>query len=530
MEELKPFSEKVIKEITAIKKAFTNEIINKIGSNNTITFYCKYYEALSWEYIKNSGEFVANDTKLLLTIGELIKWVWEEEFVEDTKIEDSDYLALEKYFIKAQEAQQSSVAFLSLASGLFHYEIINETKFETKYMNKEIEKFENINNLLITDYLQQKGKELENTRVKGRKNRRYIGSSSFRAKSFLKAEFQLPDDYSILGFTIGQIKEFWFHIIKDAEEITDKNKLNFKKLITEKSELNYQVVNSYRILELDIDKWKLKTLNKEQVLDLLDKLSFNGKKKLKKIHSSIKSEPIIKLPDGRYIFIPLSISYYQAERYTLQVFDKFVSYFASQGHSVQTDSSKREDIFASKLNELFKGFNYKGDTVNISNSDIDYMVYDEKNSTLICFETKWIIEPFTPSEIKSKDINIKKALETQLPNYKKAVEENTQGILKKAFGKDFNLIPENYRYFVLTNITIGSGLLDRNSFKVINFRMLQKALNESNSNLLTASIILQNETYFQEVEKYFKKVSTSNDCFGVEISQPEFKYLGGFSL
>ncbi|MFC5559438.1 hypothetical protein ACFPN4_10100 [Ureibacillus thermophilus] len=529
MEELKPFSDKILREIDKIRKEFNRDVVNKIGSNNAIIFYCKLYEVLFYEYLKTHGEFKVNDTKLLLTIGEIIKWVSQEKFIEDKEIRNLDVEVLTTYFYKALEVEQSNSAFLSRFGELFKAMILDTNKVEFFYQNEEIQFFEHVNHLLLTDYLQQKSFKFNELIRKGRKKGRYI-NAAFIAKSIVETEFELPDDYSVLGFTIGQLKEFWTHVIREAENVNHRNRVYFKELVKAGKATTLEEINGLKILEIDINKWKLRSLSKEQAMQLLDILSYNGQKKLNSIYSSLISEPIIKLPDNRYIVIPSSLAFYQAERYTLQVFDRFISYYQNKGEKVHTDDYKREDIFVNKLNRLFANFKYKNDTIKISNSNIDYLVYDENSKTLICFEIKWMIEPLTPTEIKNKDATLRKALEIQLPSYKKEIEENTLEILKKAFGHDFNDIPDNYYYFVLTNISIGSGLLDRSKFKIINFRMLQKAVRESSENLFNASQILQEDTYIRDANKFIESVITKNTCFGIEISQPEFKYKGGFSL
>jgi hypothetical protein len=157
-------------------------------------------------------------------------------------------------------------------------------------------------------------------------------------------------------------------------------------------------------------------------------------------------------------------------------------------------------------------------------------VYDENSKTLICFELKWIIEPFTPSEITKKEKSLEKAIKKQLPTYKKAVEENTSKTLKVAFGNNFNETPNNFYYFVLTNVSVGSGLLDREIYKIANIRMLEKALAESEGNLEILSKILTEERYIQNVSSYFEFKMSKQNCFGINIIQPEFRYKGGFSL
>ncbi|WP_415841431.1 hypothetical protein, partial [Paenibacillus xylanexedens] len=247
-------------------------------------------------------------------------------------------------------------------------------------------------------------------------------------------------------------------------------------------------------------------------------------------HSSFITEPIIKLANGKYIIIPTTLFDFQIERYVLQVFDKHIGFKQKMKLKVQTDDYKREDIFTAKLNILFNDFKFKNDGLKIGSTDIDYLVYDENSETVVCFEAKWITEPYTPTEIVNKDRSLKKALEIQLPNYQRELESNTETLLKKAFGHHFNAKPKYFFYFALTNLSIGSGSLDRSIYKVINFRLLKKALRDTDYNILEASQKLNFDFYIQDYNKFIESIVSTSSCFGAEVRQPEFRYLGGYDL
>ncbi|KAB2332236.1 hypothetical protein F7731_16815 [Cytobacillus depressus] len=529
METLKSISGKNLENVNKLKKEFFKDVISKVGSNNTIIFYCRYYEELFYRHLILKNSFIESDTKITQIVAEITKWVWEEDYIEDSDIGNITFSIFQDYFDKVYEVHQSNVAFLSEHFNIFKAEILENKTVQFNYASKEIEFYENVNNLLITDYRENKAKWFANAIASGKKLKRYI-NGRYHANHFLNIEFELPDDYSVLGYSIRQLKEFWFHIYNDAWEIKEHNYNLFKILATGKKKLIHDKLDDFRILEINPSKWKLRTLTYEIVGNLLEMFSYNGQKKLGVIHSSLISEPIVQLPDSRYIVIANIILTHEPERYSLQVFDKYISHYQNHGVKVPTDDSRREDIFIDRLNYVFNNYKYKKDSVNIPGSDIDYIVFDENSKTLICFELKWIIEPFTPSEITKKEKSLEKALKKQLPTYKNALEESTSQTLKKAFGNNFSETPINYFYFVLTNISVGSGLLDRSTYKIVNIRMLEKALDESKGDLEKLSRILIEEKYIQNASNYFDSKMSKQNCLGINIIQPEFRYKGGFSL
>ncbi|PWW20221.1 hypothetical protein DFO73_11635 [Cytobacillus oceanisediminis] len=529
MKALKSISNKIFEEMDLIKNDFFREVVSVIGSNNTISYYCKLYEALFYDYLKTYETFINNDAKIIHVIAEIIKWVWEGEIVEDKDFSNIDFNVLHNYFQKVYEVHQSNTAFLSEYFNLFTANIINDEKVSFTYINKEVDFYEKVNHLLITDFQEHKGRKIIEKKEKAKKNGRYL-NAQFHAKNLVECDFELPDDYRILDFTIGQVKEFWKHLYTDAWNKKSLNVLEFKKFVNKNQEISYDKVNNFKLMEVNPEKWNLRSLTLDKAKDMLEILSFNGQKKFNRIHSSLISEPIIKMPDSRYIIIPSAIFSHEPERYSLQVFDKHISYYQNIGQEVPTDDDRREVIFVEKLYKLFRDFKYKKDSVNIPDSDIDYIVFDEITKTLICFELKWITEPFTPSEIKTKEKPLVKGLEIQLPKYKNAAEGNTLKTLKSAFGNNFDETPVNFYYFVLTNLTIGSGFLNRSTYKIVNIRMLEKALSECENNLKVLSEILFEERYIKNAGDFIETTVTTKKCLGIEISQPEFSYKGGFSL
>ncbi|MGD6897080.1 hypothetical protein [Bacillus infantis] len=531
MTNLKRVSDQILVQASEVKAEFIENVLKKFGSNNTIMFYCRLYEYFIYEYITEHQKYPDYNSKQLYSLSEIIKWVWSEDFEEDNEYEldETEFYKLVHYFEKAFNVHQSSSAFLSEYATLFRAEIINDNNITFNYKTKEIGFFENVNHVLITEYRLYKSAIYGDKVQKARKRGRYL-HPRYLASMLIDTEFHLfPSNYRILRYTIAQIKEFWENIYEVV--IGERKEMDSKFINWAKKGRKLEEFSEIPIIKIDITTWNFKELTQENAIELLDIFSFNGKKKLKgTIHSSLISEPIVKLRDSSYILMSFALPFYEPERYSLQVLDKYIDYYEKNKIVVWNDQDKRETLFIDRLNIIFKDFIYKNSSINIPNSNIDYIIYDEKTESLVCFELKWIIEPNTPSEIKSKDKPLEKALSKQLPTYKRAVQEHTTEVLEKAFGRNFTYSPKNYFYFLLTNVTVGSGLLDRNDFKIINIRMLQKALRETENDLQKASEILEEERYIIDIENYFELVISNHNIFGVNISQPEGKYLGGFSL
>lgn len=530
-------SSRIFAEIDKVRAGFKTDIIDYVGSHNTILLYCKLHEIFYYNYFFSKGQHIQNTSKLKYTISEIISWVSREKFIEDKEIKEIDLYKLENklefYFNKAIEVSECSSAFLSNHANIFNVVKVNENIVEFIYKSEDIEKFEYINHLLITDYIQSKRKEYENKMRKGQHQKKYrINPFLFNAESILDTDLNLPDDYRMLDISIAQIKEFWLNIYILAYKV-DKSNLDYAKSYA-KSKGRISLSGGFKnieIVELNIKEWPLEKLDEKSLNLLLEMFSYNGIKKEQTIHSSFITEPIIKLASGKYILIPTTLFDFQIERYVLQVFDRHIDFKQQKMKlKVQTDDYKREDIFTAKLNILFNSFKFKKDGIKVSSTDIDYIVYDENSETVVCFEAKWITEPYTPTEIVNKDKSLKKALEVQLPNYQRELESNTDYILKKAFGHHFSGKPKYFYYFVLSHLSIGSGSLNRSLYKVINFRLLQKSLRDANYNIQEASQKLNSDFYFQNYNKFTESIVSTSICFGVEVRQPKSRYLGGYDL
>jgi hypothetical protein len=132
--------------------------------------------------------------------------------------------------------------------------------------------------------------------------------------------------------------------------------------------------------------------------------------------------------------------------------------------------------------------------VPVEGTNIDFGIYDKNTKAISLFELKWFVEPVTAVEIKSKDKEIKKGIHEQLPKYKKALIENIEEFTKKTF-KEIKEVKESF-FYVLTRVSIGSGLIPPSPYLTINIRMLKKALFETKGDLLEACKRLNHKDYY----------------------------------
>lgn len=528
-DKVKEFSRIIIEEINKVKLDFYSNVVKKIGSDNTILFYCRFCEYIWYQNYYSKKSPMHNVSKITFTLSEIIRWVKSQKHVNDQAMDlEIDFGA---YFELALKTVDSRSAFLSYSGGLFDVESVNSCEVKFKYKSSEIEKYESINFLLITDHKASKNEKYKKKIENGKKRRRLL-NPNFISKAIIDTEFDLPNDYKMLSYNISELKEFWYQLYNYVKSIEKSNRKVLKGIKEIKYHTNeIKFVNAIQIPIFKKDQLKCNGIELQKCSDLIDMFSFNGNNKFNRIHSSLVTEPLIELSGKRYCTVPMFLYYYEIQRYTLQIFDKYIDYY--EKNSTQTvikDDFKREPLLIERMDKIFNVFTRKGRNIKIKETDIDYIVYDSLNKTLLCFELKWLTEPHTPIEIIGKDVNLVKALEDQLPKYKRAINEECENILKKAFGTDFNETPEKFYYFVVTDITIGSGLLDRSEFKVINCRMLQKALCDSEFNLYLAAQKLDSEFYIGSYNNFFENVNLKSNCFGIEVSQPESKYREGFSL
>ncbi|SFA54467.1 hypothetical protein SAMN05192569_10522 [Parageobacillus thermantarcticus] len=209
-------------------------------------------------------------------------------------------------------------------------------------------------------------------------------------------------------------------------------------------------------------------------------------------------QPIFQLSDGTRFISPRVILYHQLGRNIITILNRIY------GDEANQDADSKETIFIKGLIDITSQYpNLSAcHDVPVDGTNVDFGILDTNDNTLALFELKWFVEPVTSVEIQNKDAEISKGLHEQLPKYENAIKENgSKFTLKKAFGKEIE-INESF-YFVLTRLTIGSGLIKPSPYKTINIRMLKKALFDTNGNLNEACRKLYDGFYYPKINEDF---------------------------
>lgn len=403
-------------------------------------------------------------------------------------------------FSRATKYIHAESLFKSMYRGLFSGEVINDKDGEEclrfTYKNEEIFKYEAINAQILNDINIQKRQYIKTPEELGIK--RYTKWSFIKiknhAKQWIDKEIDLPDNYQIGPYKIRQIKEVWTYVITKAYI---EYYSNIGKELPTLMELNYK-------------DWSFIYSNIEIVEKLLNDLTYYGEKAKKNtqgenIYSTLLTEPILEI-SGKKIITPSIILNYQASRNIQSTLNRIYD-------NSSNDSDNKEGLFVQEI---------KGNLDSITNikftsdieikepfeTNVDFSMYDIKTKTLICIELKWLNEPVTAIEILSKDKELQKGVLIQLPNYKAGINKDIDGFMLKAFKEDFTV--NEVFLFVVTKGTVGSGVIKRDKYQIINQKMLIKAIFDSNGDLCKAAINLNNGEYFPKENQHYKKVDDIN--------------------
>ncbi|QJX76983.1 hypothetical protein [Priestia megaterium] len=447
----------------------------------------------------------------------LIKMAFRKNKVDGFTLESK--LPLMEYtqeaFIKALTHSKAEQIFIPYGQGFYNAKVNNseegEEEIQFQYPSHDLAVLEGINSVLLDEHNNYKVKKYEKADKTIAKLFGNAPEAVYQGRGFAKVEFDFdfPDEYRIGPYTIGDIKNVWRRVIREAWWADRSNR-----------ELKIKGEDSLpEIVELKIESWSLGDVSKEITIKLIDDLTYSGKKKGKQKFSTPITEPIIQLSDGRKAISPRFILYNQPGRNILSTLNRIYE------DEANADSDMKELIFIEELSDITK--DYKNlivcHDVPVEDTNIDYGIFDVKSKTLVLFEMKWFVEPVTSVEIKSKDEEISKGLHTQLPKYKKAVENDVSKFTLKAFKKELEI--EKVNYFVLTRVTIGSGFIKPSLFKTINIRMVKKALLDAKGDLNNASEKLKKGDYYPKLNKDFSLEIDNGKMGGVTVKADSIKKL-----
>ncbi|MGY3312501.1 hypothetical protein ACV242_000997 [Peribacillus simplex] len=481
-----------------IDQDFANLQFWNVNQDTALIIACQFFEDATYQFDQLvKGEVDATKKlfyqqrilDLMQALEWLIKMIYKNcpESTGDNFNDEEELLVniTSEAFDKSIMHSKAEQIFMPYTQGLYTANVLTsedgDKYLEFLFPSKEFGILEGINSVLLDEQNRYKMKKYEKADMTFSRLFGNIPEAVYNSRSIAKVEFDFdfPDDYKIGPYTIAQIKEVWYKVIREAwwgdreNQILKSNSNNFPD-----------------IFDLKIEEWNFETIDRETTFKIINDLTFTGKKKGKQRYTTPITEPIFELKDGRKIISPRFILNNQPARNILSSLNRIY------GDDASIDADMKEIIFIDELSKITKNYDnlLVCHNVPVEGTNIDFGIYDKNTKAISLFEIKWFVEPVTAVEIKSKDKEIKKGLHEQLPKYKKALIENIEEFTKKAF-KETLEVKESF-FFVLTRVSIGSGLIPKSSYLTINIRMLKKALFESKGNLFEACKSLNNKEYY----------------------------------
>lgn len=396
---------------------------------------------------------------------------------------------------------------------------------EFRYTNDTVAYFEIANNLILSEYnafkAKKKNKAQEYTKkMFGTQRDLMIFNQSVLT---VELDFDLPDEVRVGNYTIGQIKEVWYKVLREAWHADYRNR---EELLENNPDFpaTFPMPN---VAGLNEGTWTFSVVDKATTLGLLDDLTFTGKKKGKQKYTSFLTEPILELADGTKYVSPRAIIYGLFSRNIINALNRVYPDLAN------LDTDQKELLFAKEIDGIARRYSnlVVGKPVQLPGDlpDVDYSLYDTTTGVLVCFELKWITEPATGAEIVSKDEDIGKGLNNQLPRYRKGILANPSDFMKKAFAHELPV--QALECLVVTRISVGSGLIqDQGQHGVINIRMLKKALHDADGDLQVAIDRLKAGHYFPKEGVHFERATSELVVRGVRLIADGYKVLEPFDL
>lgn len=405
--------------------------------------------------------------------------------------------------------------FISYHKGIYKHEIVENdglVNLHFTYIDTTFANLEAINQAII----EENNTNIQNKLLQFEKYLIEIGfaenKSTFlklKAQFIVNVNFSLPDTYMIMDFSIIEIKRIWSNIVLEALITMEKNKTKyFKKDLSTctvhnnyydtafQTQINYKgpIIKDYmnssykKSFIIDTEKFTVPGVDDSKVKRFFEYHSFNTGQS----HNlPFLLKPFYKNEDGKVISSTRLILNNKLERNTISLFNRMFK------EKANNDSHNKEAIVIEKLKKSLS--TYCNLTVfpskKINDTDIDIIIYDTNSKALLLMESKWFIEPVYPIEILSKNEEIIKGLTEQLPKYKKFINNNPNDFCELLLGDTLEI--DSVHYFVFTQNSIGSFSKQVvTDYKVINFRMLMKALEDTKGNLKEASYNLQKEQYY----------------------------------
>lgn len=519
--------EKKVRELEAIiDQDFEGLDFWDINPDTAIILACQVFEELGLQYDEQITKSTSINMNLLLRNQMLdlmqgLEWLIKQCYIKcnangftlESNVPLIEYTqeALKKALIHSKAEQIFMPYSQKLYIASINNDKPNKEEIEFNFPSERFAFNEGINSVLLEEHNQYKMKKYKKTDKTIRKLFDNSPEMVYQTRSMAKVEFDfdLPDEYKIGPYTIKDIKNVWRRVIRDAWWADRDNSIDKHK----------NTDNYPDLREIKTENWSLDDVIPEVATKLIDDLTYTGQKKGQQRYTTPITEPIFQLSDGRKIISPKFILNHQPERNILSTLNRIY------GDEANIDSDLKEIIFINDLGKITKEYPnlIVCHSVPVEGTNIDYGIYDRKTNVLVLFEMKWFVEPVTPVEVKSKDTEIKKGLHSQLPKYKKAVDKNINEFTLKAFNEVLEV--KETSYFVLTRVTIGSGLIEPCSFRVVNYRMLRRAFYDAKGNLKESVEKLNSEFYFPKLDIDFSFEKYVSKMGRVTVIADSFKIL-----
>ncbi|WMJ21542.1 hypothetical protein [Geobacillus kaustophilus] len=474
-----------------------------INRDTALKLLCTLFE--EWVYQLDQEIFSFTEPQkiklngFIITLVEALDWLIRMTFkknkIDGCNVEDVDTLIkyTQEAFAKAIIHVKAEQIFLPFWKGLYMAKVdsknSNKDYIEFEFHSHDVAVLEGINFVLLEEYNHYKLKKLEKVEQTIKKLFGNVPEMHYHTMSIARTEFDFdfPDDYNIGPYTIGDIKNVWRRVIREAYWADRHNR--DQKLIDRDSLPDLWSIN--------VENWVLTDVKEKTALKLIDDLTYTGRMKGKQRSSKPLLQPIFQLSDGTRFISPRFILYNQLGRNIITILNRIY------GDEANQDADSKETIFIKELIDVTSQYPNLSvcHDVPVDGTNVDFGILDTNDNTLALFELKWFVEPVTAVEIQNKDEEISKGLHEQLPKYEDAIKENGSKFTLKAFGKEIE-INESF-YFVLTRLTIGSGLIKPSPYKTINIRMLKKALFDTNGNLNEACRKLYDGFYYPKINEDF---------------------------
>ncbi|WP_339322949.1 hypothetical protein [Paenibacillus sp. FSL W8-0194] len=411
--------------------------------------------------------------------------------------------------LEEDSPDQITIAFRPVDDKIQRYEIMNEILIE------ENSRLYQDRMSAIKQALHRKYPKLMNWRMKD-------AYYSAIANSQTDLLFHFPDEMDLAGYKVKDIKHVWSKLLYKAYMASHAARKDCLPILDKIGVLpEHMLPNLLYFIHVD----EFDGVDRHVVEAILDDLTF-GTMKGKQKYGSLMTEPIIKLTDGARFVSPTFISHNLAGRNINATLNRIYA------GTVDKDTVSKEAYFVHELEEVLRLFPTLkgGGPTQLPGDlpDVDYAIYDPISKTIAALEMKWITEPVTAQEIVSRDEDLYKGLHVQIPNYEAGITANLQSFMKKTFGEIDPV--DHINYFVLTKISIGSGKINDGSNRIINIRMLKKALFDHGGNLYEATQSLRTGAYLPQENVHYKIIENRYPFAGVNFITCGKEVLEPFSL